>query len=64
MDYFDVVSIERSHVIPGVGHVLWGNEEGERLTHSAIMRFLDDEEMPLPNEPDYDSRIAFIEQGK
>lgn len=64
MDYFDTFSINRSHWIPGVGHILWGTENGWQLTREAMLSFLNDTEMPLPNEPDYDSRFEFIEQGR
>lgn len=53
MDYFEANSINRSHWIPDVGHIIWGTENGQRLTREAILSFLDDTELPLPNEPVY-----------
>ncbi|MEX2401189.1 MAG: alpha/beta fold hydrolase [Rhodothermales bacterium] len=64
MDYFDVLPIDRSHVIPGVGHVVWGDADGMRLTRQAILNFVDDRPPPLPNEPDVGSRVAFIDAGR
>lgn len=64
MDYFEAFSITRSHLILGVGHIVWGTENGKQLSRETILSFLDDTEMPLPNEPDYDTRIEFIEQGR
>lgn len=64
IDYFEAFPIQRSHWIPGVGHIIWGNENGRELTREAIIRFLNGEEANLPNEPNFDSRFEFIEAGK
>ncbi|MEX0844000.1 MAG: hypothetical protein WD022_01920, partial [Balneolaceae bacterium] len=64
IDYFEVFPIERSHWIPGVGHIIWGNETGRQLTRESVILFLNNEEALLLNEPDYKSRFKFIEQGR
>lgn len=64
IDYFEVFPIQRSHWIPGVGHIIWGNENGRKLTREAVIRFLNNEKASLPNEPTFDSRFEFIELGK
>lgn len=64
IDYFEVFPIQRSHLIPRVGHIIWGNEPGRQLTREAVIRFLNREEAALPNEPTFDSRFEFIELGK
>ncbi|MEX2364575.1 MAG: alpha/beta hydrolase [Balneolaceae bacterium] len=64
IDYFEAYTIDRSHWIPRVGHVLWSNENGRNLTRESILSFLNEEEALLPNEPDFDSRFEFIEAGR
>lgn len=63
MEYFEHYDISRSHLLRDVGHVLWTSKEGRQLTYDAIMSFVDGKEMPLPNEPNYETRIEFIEAG-
>lgn len=64
MEYFDVYRIGRSHLIPGVGHITWGNAKGQALTRDAITRFVDNVAGPLPNDPTRSSRGAFVESGR
>jgi pimeloyl-ACP methyl ester carboxylesterase len=64
MEYFDVYRIARSHLVPGVGHVPWGNERGQRLTREAIVRFVAQQPGPLPNEPTASERNAFVSAGR
>lgn len=64
MEYFDVYRIARSHLIPGVGHITRGNAAGARLTRQAIVRFLDGQPGPLPDEPTQASREAFVAAGR
>jgi pimeloyl-ACP methyl ester carboxylesterase len=64
IDYFEVFPIQRSHWIPGVGHIIWGNKTGRELTREAVIQFLNGEKPTLPNEPTFDSRFEFIEAGK
>lgn len=64
IDYFDSFKISRSHWIPGVGHIIWGNRQGSELTRTAILSFLNDTEIELPNEPDIHTRFKFVESGK
>ena len=63
MEYFEHFSITRSHWIAGVGHVLWTSKKGSNLTHDAIISFLEEKESPFPNQPTYQTRMEFIEQG-
>ena len=63
MEYFEHYTITRSHWIENAGHILWTTPENSAKTYAAIMSFLNDTEPPLPNRPDYDTRIRFIEDG-
>ena len=64
MEYFDIYQIARSNLIPGVGHITWGNAKGQDLTRVAITRFVDKEPGLLPNEPTPSTRRAFVESGR
>ena len=65
MDYFEILPIQRSHLIRGGGHVLWANKQSKKLTRKAIISFLkQSEELPLPNEPTADTRMEFVKAGK
>ena len=64
MEYFDVYKIAHSHVIPGVGHVIWGNARGQALTRNAIERFVDNLPGELPDEPTSSTRNDFVESGR
>lgn len=64
MEYFDVYRIARSHVIPGVGHITWGNAKGQALTRDAIGRFVDNLPGELPDEPTQSTRSGFAESGR
>ena len=64
MEYFGIYRIARSHLIPGVGHITWGNANGQNLTRDAIGRFVDNLPGPLPNEPTQSTRRAFVESGR
>lgn len=64
MEYFDVYRIARSNLIPGVGHITWGNAQGQVLTRDAIARFVDNVPGPLANEPTQSSRQAFVASGR
>lgn len=64
MEYFDVYRIARSHAVPGVGHILWGNERGQRLVRDALVAFVTHATAPLPNEPTLATRDAFVEAGR
>jgi len=64
MEYFDVYRIARSHAIPGVGHIPWGNERGQRLMREAIIAFVTSTRAPLPNEPTLATRDAFVAAGR
>lgn len=64
MEYFDVYRIARSHAIPNVGHIPWGNERGHRLVREALIAFVTDTRAPLPNEPTLATRDAFVAAGR
>lgn len=64
MEYFDIYKIARSNLIPGVGHITWGNAQGQDLTRDAITRFVDNAPGPLANEPTQSTRRAFVESGR
>lgn len=64
MEYFDIYRIARSHVIPGVGHITWGNVKGQTLTREAIGRFVDNLPSKLPDEPTQSTRSRFAESGR
>lgn len=64
MEYFDIYQISRSNLIPGVGHITWGNAKGQDLTRDAITRFVDGAPGPLANEPTQSTRRAFVESGR
>ena len=64
MEYFDIYPIARSNLIPGVGHITWGNAQGQALTRDAIVRFVDNVTGPLANEPTQSSRQAFVASGR
>lgn len=64
MEYFDVYTTARAHLIPGVGHIVWGNARGEELTRDAIVRFVDGAPGLLPNEPTHASAHLFVEKGR
>ena len=64
MEYFGIYRIARSHLIPGVGHITWGNVNGQNLTRDAIRRFVDNLPGPLPNEPTPSTRRVFVESGR
>lgn len=64
MEYFGVYQIARSHAIPGVGHVPWGNARGQRLMRAAILSFVAQTPGPLPNEPTAATRNAFVSAGR
>jgi pimeloyl-ACP methyl ester carboxylesterase len=64
MEYFGVYRIARSHLIPGVGHIVWGNAKGQELTRDAILRFIDNAPGTLPNEPSKATATRFVESGR
>lgn len=64
MEYFGVYTTARAHVIPGVGHLVWGNARGAELTRDAIVRFVDGAPGLLPNEPSQASAQRFVESGR
>ena len=64
MEYFDIYQVARSNLIPGVGHITWGNARGQNLTRDAITRFVDNEPGALPNEPTRSARADFVEGGR
>ena len=64
MEYFGVYKIARAHLIDGVGHVVWGNAKGQRLTRDAIIRFVDNVPGVLANEPTKESAASFAESGR
>lgn len=64
MQYFDVYQVARSHLIAGVGHVVWGNANGQQLTRDAIVNFVDKVPGALPNEPTRASAAKFAESGR
>ncbi len=64
MEYFDVYRIARSHVIPGVGHITWGNAKGQILTREAIGRFVDNLPGNLPDEPTLSTLRGFVGSGR
>lgn len=64
MEYFGVYNIARAHVLAGVGHVTWGNAQGQELTREAIVRFVDNLPGPLPNEPTRASAASFADSGR
>lgn len=63
LEYFDYYSINRSHLLRNVGHILWATPEGSNLTYESILSFIDETEPPLPNKPTYDTRAQFLEDG-
>jgi hypothetical protein len=63
MEYFGVYAIARRQLIPRVGHILWGNPQGQALTRDAILRFLDGIPAVLPNEPTASSAGQFVAGG-
>ncbi len=63
MEYYEYYSISRSQWIENAGHVLWATPESSEITYAAIMSFLNQTEPPLPDWPDYETRIQFIEDG-
>lgn len=64
MEYFGVYKTARAHVIPGVGHIVWGNARGEELTRDAIVRFVDGAPGLLPNAPTQATAHLFVEDGR
>lgn len=64
MEYFGVYTIARSHLVPGVGHIVWGNARGQALTRDAILPFVDKAPGPLPNEPTRATAERFAESGR
>ncbi len=64
MEYFDVYRVARSHAIPNVGHIPWGNERGQGLVREALVAFVTDTRAPLPNEPTLATRDAFVAAGR
>ena len=64
MEYFGVYNIARSHVIAGVGHITWGNPQGQAATRDAIVRFVDGVPGALPNEPLKAGAAAFADSGR
>lgn len=64
MEYFGVYNIARSHAIPGVGHIVWGNAKGQELTRDAIVRFIDNVPGALPNEPTRATAHQFAVSGR
>ncbi|TXG01045.1 alpha/beta hydrolase [Massilia arenae] len=64
MEYFGVYSTARAHLIPGVGHIVWGNARGQELTRDAIVRFVDGAPGVLPNEPTQATARLFVENGR
>ncbi len=63
MEYFGVYRIARSHVIPDVGHITWGNAKGQTLTRETIGRFVNNLPGKLPDEPTQSTRSRFAEVG-
>lgn len=64
MEYFGVYTPARAHLIPGVGHIVWGNARGQELTLDAIVRFVDGVSGSLPNEPTRATSHLFVENGR
>ncbi|HEU4843961.1 MAG TPA: alpha/beta hydrolase [Burkholderiaceae bacterium] len=64
MEYFDAYAIARSHLIHGVGHIPWGNAEGQRQMRAAILSFVDGQPGPLPDEPNQSTRRQFVASGR
>jgi len=64
MEYFDIYQIARSNLIPGVGHITWGNAKGQDLTREAITRFVENVPGPLADEPTRSTRQVFVESGR
>lgn len=64
MEYFGVYTTARAHLIPGVGHILWGNARGQELTRAAIVRFVDGAPGLLPNQPTQATAHLLVESGK
>ena len=64
MEYFGVYTTARAHLIPGVGHIVWGNARGQELTRDAIVRFVDGAPGLLPNEPTRATARLFVENGR
>lgn len=64
MEYFGVYTITRSQLIPKVGHILWGNAQGQALTRDSILRFVDNLPAVLPNEPNASNTRQFVESGR
>jgi len=64
MEYFGVYTPKRAHLIPGVGHIVWGNARGQELTRDAIVRFVDAAPGMLPNEPTKAGAQRFVDDGR
>ena len=64
MEYFGVYTPVRAHLIPGVGHIVWGNARGQALVRNAIVRFVDGAPGVLPNEPTKASAQRFVADGR
>lgn len=64
MEYFGVYTPARAHLIPGVGHIVWGNARGQELARDAIVRFVDGAPGVLPNEPTKQSAQRFVDDGR
>ena len=64
MEYFGVYKVARTHLIEGVGHVVWGNPKGQQRTRDAIVRFVDNAPAALPNEPTQATATAFATSGR
>jgi len=64
MEYFGVYAPARAHLIPGVGHIVWGNARGEELVRDAIVRFVDGAPGVMPNEPTKASAQRFVDDGR
>jgi len=63
MEYFSVYTPASAHLIPGVGHIVWGNARGQELARDAIVRFVDGASGVLPNEPTKRSAQRFVDDG-
>jgi pimeloyl-ACP methyl ester carboxylesterase len=64
MEYFGTYTIARSQLIPGVGHVLWGNARGQALMRDAVVRFVDKAPAALPDEPTAATAAQFVASGR
>lgn len=64
MDYFDVYQINRSNVFAGVGHVIWGNSQGQARTRAAILSFVDGTPTTEINQPTLITHDTFIADGR